>query len=66
MRGDKEDTLMLAIKSINKLRAELVLTLSNGGCSSFEHYKSLTGRIKGYDDCLKIIGESLEYIQTRD
>ena len=66
MRDDTEDALLLAANEIKKLRSECVSTTSSGSCSSFEHYKSVTGRIKGYDDSLEIIGKCLKTIQERD
>jgi len=66
MRDDTEDALLLAANEIKKLRSECVASLSNGSCSSFDNYKRETGKIKGYDDSLEIIGKCLKTIQTRD
>jgi hypothetical protein len=66
MRDDTEDALLLAVNEIKKLRSECVVTLSSGNCSSFEHYKAVAGRVKGYDDSLEIIGKCLKTIQMRD
>jgi hypothetical protein len=66
MINDTTEDLKLVADNIKKLRAECATRVAGGGCSSFEVYQSVTGRIKGYDDCLKIIGETLKSIQTRD
>lgn len=57
--SELEDFTALAIKKMDYLKKETIEKVASGSCSSYEQYKTLTGRITAISECQKLLSELL-------
>jgi hypothetical protein len=63
---DIEAVLFNIIDEINKLTYSAVQIMTNGNCTSYEHYKMLSGKVKANQDCQEVVKNMIAKIKRGD
>lgn len=64
--NDMEAVLYNIIDEINKLTYSIAQTMTNGNCTSYDHYKMLSGKIKANQECQEVVKSMIAKINLGD